>query len=81
MDEGRDEILNETDDVTDEDDDVVDDVDELGDEGESEPSTPTSFATKDINENDLDPTAGASDIGGIAGGNDDADAAGKEGGG
>jgi hypothetical protein len=54
----------------------VEEVDELGGTAEGEADAPVEYDL-DVNENDPDPTAGASDIGGLAGGlDDDADAPG-----
>jgi hypothetical protein len=53
----------------------VDEVDELGGTAEGEADAPVEYDLA-VNENDPDPTAGASDIGGLAGGLDDAGATG-----
>jgi hypothetical protein len=50
-------------------------IDELGGTAEGEADAPVEYDL-DVNENDPDPTAGASDIGGLAGGIDDDDAGG-----
>jgi hypothetical protein len=65
------------DEIEDEDADVMDDdelepiagteIDEAGGTGDGEADAPVSDAL-DLNENDPDPTAGASDIGGVPGG-------------
>jgi hypothetical protein len=48
----------------------LNDVDELEGTGDGEADAPVGFE-ETINANDPDPTAGASDIGGLAGGSDD----------
>ena len=68
------------DEIEDEDADVMDDdelggldqiadteIDEVGGTGGGEADAPVADAL-DLNENDPDPTAGASDVGGVAGG-------------
>lgn len=68
------------DEIEDEDADVMDDdelggldqiadteIDEAGGSGDGEADAPVSDAL-DLNENDPDPTAGASDVGGVPGG-------------
>lgn len=65
------------DEIEDEDADVMDDdeldpigdteIDEAGGSGDGEADAPVSDAL-DVNENDPDPTAGASDVGGVPGG-------------
>ncbi|HEV3085851.1 MAG TPA: hypothetical protein VGX96_01405 [Candidatus Elarobacter sp.] len=52
----------------------VEDVDELGSTAEGEADAPVEYDVAP-NENDPDPTAGASDIGGLAGGIDEDDGA------
>ena len=47
-----------------------DTFDELGGTGEGEADAPVGYEV-DVNENDSDPTAGASDVGGLAGGIDE----------
>ncbi|HEX3463687.1 MAG TPA: hypothetical protein VHS78_06490 [Candidatus Elarobacter sp.] len=64
-----DEFEDEATDVADEDADVMDDddVDEAGGTGDGEADAPVGDVL-DLNENDPDPTAGASDVGGVPGG-------------
>ena len=63
------EFLDESGDVADEADDV-EEIDEAGGYGDGEADAPAA-ATLNIDANDPDPTAGASDIGGLAGGSGD----------
>jgi hypothetical protein len=73
LDEVQHEEFEETvDEVLDEESDPNDDVepDELGSAADGEADAPVEFGLA-IDENDTDPTAGASDIGGLAGGIDD----------
>ena len=62
--------------------DEFDDVAEVDDAADGLAGVPVSAPTLDLNENDPDPTAGASDVGGMAGGLDadaDHDAKGRTG--
>jgi len=68
LDEGEHDILDESDDVADEDDDV--DIDEDDGTGDGQADAPVSVNPQ-ITDNDPDPTAGASDIGGRAASEDD----------